>query len=78
MTPAQRQEVANTCAVGLQLSIPILLDTADNQADIAFSAWPERLYVLSPAGQIVYKGGKGPYKFDVEEMKAFLTGYLHY
>lgn len=63
--------------IGLQLAIPTLLDTSDNQADIAFNAWPERLYVLSPMGQIVYQGGKGPYKFDVEELEAFLTNYLH-
>lgn len=75
-TEAQRQEVASACMVGLRLSIPALLDTLDNQADIAFNGWPERLYVLSADGQIVYQGGKGPYGFNPEELASFLQSYV--
>ena len=71
-TQTERQEVANACMVGLRLSIPAVLDTLDNRADIAFNGWPERLYVLSAAGQIVYQGGKGPYGFNPEELASFL------
>ena len=75
-TTEQRADVANACVVNLRLSLPALMDTLDNQADIAFNAWPERLYALSPTGQIVYQGGKGPYGFDPEELAAFLQSYL--
>ncbi len=72
----QRRDVANACVVGLRLSIPTLIDTLDNQADLAFNGWPERLYVVSPTGEVAYQGGKGPYGFDPEELDAFLQSYL--
>jgi len=75
-TFAARQEVASACALGLKLSIPTLLDGMDNAADIAFNGWPERLYVLSPEGRVVYQGDKGPYGFDPDELECFLADYL--
>lgn len=75
-TAEARQQVANACLLGLRLTIPALLDTMDNAADIAFNGWPERLYVLSREGRIVYQGGKGPYGFHIEELEAFLRDTL--
>jgi hypothetical protein len=72
----ERQTVATACAVGTRLCIPILIDGMDDAAERAFSAWPERLYVLSGQGKVVYKGGKGPYGFSPEELRAFLAEYL--
>ncbi len=72
----ERQEVAGACVLGLQLSLPTLVDDMENRADIAFNGWPERLYVLSPEGKVVYQGGKGPYGFDLEELSQFLKTYL--
>jgi len=71
-TPEARQEVAGACALGLNLTIPVLIDGADNAADSAFNGWPERLYVLSPNGRVAYQGGKGPYGFDPDDLEAFL------
>lgn len=70
-----RREIANACAIGLKLTLPILIDNMDNAADRAFQGWPERLYVLSKEGSIVYQGGKGPYGFDIEELDTFLHAY---
>jgi hypothetical protein len=72
----ERLDVANACAVGLKLTIPILVDDMSNTADIAFNGWPERLYVLSADGKVAYQGGKGPYDFKPEELTEFLAGYL--
>ncbi len=69
---AERQSLATACATGLKLDIPILIDTMDNAAALAYGAWPERLYVLSESGTVVYKGGKGPYGFAPDELEAFL------
>jgi hypothetical protein len=68
-----RRAVASACALGLKLTIPTLLDSMDNAADRAFQGWPERLYVLSADGRILYQGGKGPYGFDIEELDRFLA-----
>lgn len=72
----EREAVANSCVLGLHLSLSTLVDDMQNSADIAFNGWPERLYVLSPEGTVVYKGGKGPYGFDLEELGQFLETYL--
>jgi hypothetical protein len=67
-----RQEVASACALGLNLTIPVLIDAMDNRADRAFNGWPERLYVLSADRRVAYQGGKGPYGFDPDELERFL------
>ena len=73
---AERHAVATACATALKLDIPILIDTMDDAANKAFSAWPERLYVLDEEGCVLYKGGKGPYGFAPDELDAFLTGLV--
>lgn len=75
-TLGARKAVAGVCALGLKMTIPMLIDTMDNAADRAFNGWPERLYVLSADGRVVYQGGKGPYGFDPSELADFLKGYL--
>jgi iodothyronine deiodinase-like protein len=56
--------------------VPVLLDGMENQADRAYNAWPERLYVISGEGTIAYQGGKGPYGFNPPELAEFLRGCL--
>ncbi len=67
--------MALECAARLGLTAPLLLDGMANEADRAYSAWPERLYVVSREGRVVYRGGKGPYGFDPEELARFLGAY---
>jgi hypothetical protein len=71
-----RRALARECAARLGLTAPVLLDGMDNGADRAYGAWPERLYVLSAEGKIVYQGGKGPYGFKPEELERFLAETL--
>jgi hypothetical protein len=76
--PQQLSERA-TCAnkyVEEQLKgadVPVFLDGMDNRAEYLYSAHPERLYVLSPQGDIVYKGGMGPFGYLPEELDASLA-----
>jgi hypothetical protein len=44
----------------------------ENDADRAYQAWPERLYVVGTDGRIRYQGGKGPYGFSPAELERFL------
>jgi hypothetical protein len=71
----ERLKVASACAVGLKLTIPILVDDMNNSADIAYNGWPERLLVLSADGRVAYQGGKGPYEFKPEELADFLAAW---
>jgi hypothetical protein len=45
-------------------------------AETAYSAWPERLYVVAKGGTLVYRGGLGPFEFDPEEMERALADHL--
>ena len=75
-TLEERQSVASACAIGLKLTLPAYLDSMENTADRAFNGWPERLYVLSQQGRVIYQGGKGPYGFQLEELEQFLQDHL--
>jgi hypothetical protein len=44
-----------------------------NAADAAYSAWPERLYIIDEQGRIAYRGGMGPFHYDPAEVRAWLA-----
>ena len=46
--------------------MPLAIDSLDNPAEKTFAAWPERIYILGPGGKVLYKGGMGPFGFDVD------------
>lgn len=65
----ERAKVAKTCKLGLKLSIPVLVDGIDNAVCTAYSAWPDRLYIVDKDGRIAYKGAPGPRGFRPGEME---------
>jgi hypothetical protein len=75
-TMEERLSCARLCAAELRLTIPMAVDTMDNAAFEAYSAWPERIYIVSPGGCIHYKGGPGPFGFDMEEARESLLSLL--
>jgi type I thyroxine 5'-deiodinase len=56
--------------------LPVAIDSMGNEAEAAYSAWPERLYVIAAGGRIVYRGGLGPFHFDTGEMAKALAAHL--
>lgn len=50
---------------------PVVVDEMDNETATKYGALPERLYVLQ-AGQVVYKGGLGPWGYSPQEVRSFL------
>ena len=74
-TLAERAAIASDFVAQTGYDIPIVIDTMDDDAEAAFAAWPERLYVVE-AGRVVYKGGVGPMDFDPAELEAWLTERL--
>lgn len=63
----ERQDLAERCAATLVLDVPMVVDGVDDAVNMAYSAWPERLYVLKPDGTIHYRGDLGPRGFDPQE-----------
>jgi hypothetical protein len=53
----------------------VTVDVMDDNAEIAFAAWPERLFIIQN-GRIVYKGGTGPFHYHPEEVEQWIAAFL--
>ena len=71
-TLEERMLLAQAFQEQMGTATTILVDDIRNTANAAYSAWPERIYVIDPDGTIVYKGGMGPFYFDPDEIVPLL------
>lgn len=71
-----RQSVAKTCCKKLDLSIPCVVDTIDNNVDNLYAGWPERMFVVDGDGKIAYAGKRGPWGFKIKEAERALKKLL--
>jgi hypothetical protein len=75
-TDAERFENAGQCVRKLGIRIPALIDGIDDRTEMAYTGWPERLYVIAPRGAIVYKSEPGPFGFKPKIMETYLCKVL--
>ena len=71
-TADERDQVAGLCVVKLGIEMPALVDEPDNRVERAYTAWPDRLYVIETTGRIAYKSQAGPFGFKPEDVEAVL------
>jgi hypothetical protein len=69
-TSEEREQVAETCAVRLEMSIPMLVDGLDDEVARRYGGWPDRLYLIGRDGRIAFQGGEGPFGFKPDELAA--------
>ena len=67
-TAQEREAVADVCLAKLAIELPALIDEPDNRVERAYTAWPDRLYVIDRSGQIAYKSAAGPFGFKPAEV----------
>ena len=72
-TLEQRLTIANDFTRRFKYTVPFGVDDMSNAAEAAYSAWPERLYVIDETGRIAYRGGMGPFNYDPKEVRAWLS-----
>ncbi len=72
----ERTEVAQTCSLDLNITIPILVEEMDNAIDETYGAAPERLYLIDAEGKVAYHGGAGPFFFDLDEWEQVIQACL--
>ena len=72
----ERRQVAESCALRLELSIPTLIDDMENSTDLEYYALPDRLYLVGRDGRIAYRGGPGPWGFVAAELEKAIEEYL--
>ncbi len=58
------------------LRLPVVVDGPDDLAEAAYAAWPERIYVVDEAGEIVYESEPGSDGFDLDELSGWLDASL--
>ena len=72
----ERAFIAGSCVRKLGIEIPAVLDEFGNSTEAAYTAWPDRLYLIDASGRVAYKSKPGPYGFKSDELKAALTRLL--
>ena len=70
---SDRLTIANDFIKRFKYPVPFGVDDMNNAATDAYSAWPERLYILDENGKIAYRGGIGPFNYEPKEVRAWLS-----
>ena len=71
---AARSELAEVCVVRLGIKLPAIVDRFDDSTEIAYSGWPDRLYLIDRDGRIAYKSNPGPFGFKPADLEAAIKG----
>ena len=75
-TLAERCAVAGTCLTKLGIEFPAIVDDEANTAERAYTAWPDRLYVIDRDGKVAYKSKPGPFGFKPADVARTLERLL--
>ena len=76
VTGLERMAVASQCMADLDLPIPAIVDQMDDAVNLAYRAWPDRLYLVGKDGKIAFSGGPGPFMFLPEELNTAIEKEL--
>lgn len=74
---ADREEVAKTACSLLKIDFPAIVDSMDDKVNKAYSAGPDRIYVVDKDGKIAVQADRGPWGFKpgVEAARKWLEAY---
>jgi hypothetical protein len=66
----ERREVAAECVVKLALEpMPAVVDDISDAANLAYEAWPDRLFLVDAEGHIAFRSGPGPFGFEPKALE---------
>ena len=69
-TNEERAFVAGACVRKLGIKFPAVIDGIDNHAEVAYTGWPDRLYLIDRDGKVVFKSKPGPFGFKPDQLEA--------
>lgn len=72
----EKDSYASLCVRRLNIEIPALVDRMDYPVEADYTAWPDRMYLVSRDGTIAYKGGLGPRGFKPAELESAIEAEL--
>ncbi len=73
---AERSEVAATCAIRLEIRMPVVVDGVDDRVARAYGALPDRLYLVGRGGRIAFQGEPGPFGFQPAALESAIEAEL--
>ena len=72
----ERTNAAHACSLGLDISIPTLIDEMTNEIGEAYAGNPDRLYLVNEEGRIAYRSRPGPFGFEPDELEEAIVAHL--
>jgi type I thyroxine 5'-deiodinase len=75
-TPKNEEErafVAGACVRKLGVKFPAVLDEFENPTEQAYTAWPDRIYLVDRNRRVVYKSKPGPFGFKPDQLATALA-----
>ena len=75
-TEEERADVAQACAMALDIEMTVLVDAIDDKVASAYGAMPDRLYLVGRDGRVAFQGEKGPKGFRPEDLEAAIRREL--
>ena len=68
----ERAFVAGACVRKLGIEVPAVLDEFGNSTESAYTAWPDRMYLIDANGKVAFKTPPGPFGFKPAALEAAL------
>jgi len=75
-TQAMKDDHATACVRTLGIQFPAVVDNMENSTEAAYTAWPDRLYLVNKQGKITYKSAPGPGGFKSPGLAAAIEKEL--
>lgn len=69
-TDEERALVAGACVRKLGIKFPAVIDGIDNRTEVAYTGWPDRLYLIDRDGKVAFKSRPGPFGFKPDQLEA--------
>jgi Iodothyronine deiodinase len=69
-TDEERAMVAGACVRKLGIKFPAVIDGVENYTEVAYTGWPDRLYLLDSNGKVAFKSKPGPFGFKPADLGA--------
>ena len=65
----ERENVANACVRKLGIKFPAIIDGIENRTEVAYTGWPDRIYLIDRDGKVAFKTKPGPFGFKPADLE---------
>ena len=75
-TTDERTDVAESCALRLEIKMPVVVDEIDDAVARAYGELPDRLYLIGRGGHIAFQGDPRPFGFQPADLEGAIESEL--